>query len=81
MNIAYSLRYFKSSYTLHLQKQFNFHICLSFGLSFPSSVRVCVRKPTLFPPVVSQNVNNKSCLVCDKSEKYAFGMTLSSLGS
>ena len=32
--------------------------------------------PSLNPAVVSQNVTNKSCLVCDKSEKYAFWMTV-----
>ena len=35
-----------------------------------------VRKITPFPAVFSQNVTNKSCLVCVKSEKYAFGVTL-----
>ena len=40
------------------------------------SVRLCVRKLAQFSAVLSQNVTKKSCLVCDKSEKYAFWITL-----
>ena len=40
------------------------------------SVHVCVRKLAQFSAVLSQNVTKKSCMVCDKSEKYAFWITL-----
>ena len=40
------------------------------------SVRSCVRKPALFPAVVSKNVTNKSCLVYVQSEKYPSWVTL-----
>ena len=40
------------------------------------SVRPCVRKKAPFPAVLSQNVTNKSCLVCVMSENYAFWVTL-----
>ena len=39
-------------------------------------VRPCVRKITQIPAVLSQNVTNKSCLVCVMSETYAFWVTL-----
>ena len=45
------------------------------------SIRPCVRKLAPIPAVVSQNVTNKSCLVCVMSEKYAFWVTLRLLGS
>ena len=45
----------------NLNNYFNFHLCLSFCRP---SVRPCVRKITQIPVVVSQNVTNKSCLVC-----------------
>ena len=38
--------------------------------------RVSVRKLAPIPAVVSENVTNKSCLVCVMSEKYAFLVTL-----
>ena len=38
--------------------------------------RPSVRKITQIPAVVSQNVTNKSCLVCVESEKYASWVTL-----
>ena len=37
----------------------------------------CVRKLAPVPAVVSQNVTNKSCLVCAMSEKYSFWVTIS----
>ena len=40
------------------------------------SVRASVRKLAPNSAVVSENVTNKSCLVCDKSEKYASWVTL-----
>ena len=40
------------------------------------SVRASVRKLAQIPAVVSENVTNKSCLVCVMSEKYAFWVTL-----
>ena len=46
----------------YLNKYFDFHVCLSFRR--PSAVHPCVRKLAPFPAVVSQNVTNKSCLVC-----------------
>ena len=51
-------------------------VCPSVRPSVRSSVRLCVRKLAQFSAVLSQNVTKKSCLVCDKSEKYAFWITL-----
>ena len=59
---------------VYLNNYFDFHV----GLSFRVSVRrLCVRKLAPIPAVVSQNVTNKSCLVCVISEKYALLVTLS----
>ena len=59
---------------------FNSEITISTSTSVCSSVRpsvrLCVRKLAQIPAVVSQNVTNKSCLVCVMSEKYAFWFTL-----
>ena len=59
----------------NLNNYFDFHVCLSFR---PPSAAVCacVRKLALIPSVVLQNVTNKSCLVCVKSEKYESLVTL-----
>ena len=38
--------------------------------------RASVQKLAPIPAVVSENVTNKSCLVCDKSEKYPSWVTL-----
>ena len=49
----------------------------------PSSV-VRLLSVGKLPPilaVISQNVNNKSCLLCVQSEKYAFWVTLRPVGS
>ena len=62
--------------TENLNNYFDFHVCLSIRSSVRSSVRLCVRKLAQFSAVLSQNVTKKSCLVCDKSEKYAFWITL-----
>ena len=43
-------------------------------MSVSPSVHLYVRPP--IPAVVSENVTNKSCLVRDKSEKYASWVTL-----
>jgi len=40
------------------------------------SVRACVRILAPIPAVVSQNVTNKSCLICVMREKYACWVTL-----
>ena len=56
---------------MNLNNYFDFHVCLSFRRR-PSVRRPCVRKITQIPAIVSQNVTNKSCLVCVISEKYAF---------
>ena len=40
------------------------------------SVRLSVRKLISIPASVSQNVTDKSCLVCVKSKKYASWVTL-----
>ena len=53
----------------HLNNYFDFHVCLSIRGSVvlvPSP-----QKLTSIPASVSQNVINKSCLLCVKSEKYA----------
>ena len=52
----------------HLNNYFDFHVCLSF--------RPSAQKLTSIPASVSQNVTNKSSLVCVKSEKYASWVTL-----
>ena len=39
-------------------------------------MRASVQKLAPIPALVSENVTNKSCLVCDKSEKYASWVTL-----
>ena len=49
--------------------------------SFFQSVCLCVRKLQAIPAVISQNVTNKSSLVCVKSEKYAFFVNLRPLRS
>ena len=49
----------------NLNNYIKFHVCLS----------IC-KKLVQIPAVVSQNVTNKSCLICVKSEKYAFWVTL-----
>ena len=56
----------------HLNNYFRLRICLSFCM--------WVRN-TSVPAVVSLNVNNKSCLTCVKTEKYAFWDTHRPLGS
>ena len=61
----------------HLKNNyFQLQVCLSFR----PSLRLWVRH-TLGFQVASQYVTNKSSLVCVKSEKYAFGVTLRLLGS
>ena len=60
----------------HLNNYFDFHVCLSFRLLLRPSVRASVRTPAPIPAVVSENVTNKSCLICVMSEKYAFWVTL-----
>ena len=47
----------------NLTNHFNFHVCLTFCLC-----------PSLSPIFenLSQKASNKSCLICVKSEKYAF---------
>ena len=60
----------------YLNNYFDFHVCLSIRSFVRLSVRLCVRKLAQFSAVLSQNVTKKSCLVCDKSEKYAFWITL-----
>ena len=65
------------SYATHLNNYFDFHVCLSirpwFWLRFRGSVRPNLSST---PASVSQNVTNKSCLLCIKSEKYASWVTL-----
>ena len=52
-------------------------------MSVCPSVHGCVRHTVQFPisAVVSQNLTKESFLVCVKSKKYAFWITLSPLGS
>ena len=57
----------------NLNDYFDLHVCLSIRLSV---FRPCVRNLTPLSPVLSQNVTNKSCLVCVMSEKYASWVTL-----
>ena len=62
----------------YLNNYFDFHVCLSFRRP---SVRPSVRKITQVTAVITQNVTNKSCLLCVMSEKYAFLVTLRLLWS
>ena len=52
----------------YLNNYFDFHVCLSVRPSVRHSVILSVWKLAPFPAVVSQNVTNKSCLVCVKSK-------------
>ena len=54
-----------------------------FNLHVNSSLRchISILSHFTIPAVRSQNVTNKSCLVCVKSEKYAFWVTLRLTGS
>ena len=61
---------------LNLNNYFDFHVCLSIHPFVRSSVVLSPQKLTSIPASVSQNVTNKSCLVCVKSEKYASWVTL-----
>ena len=66
----------------YLNNYFDFHVCLSICTCFHLSVfRPCVWNLTPLPTVLSQIVTNKSCLVCDKSEKCAFYVNFRPLGS
>ena len=47
----------------------------------PSLRCLCVRKLTPFSAVISQNVTNKSFMVCVDDEKYAILVTLGPIGS
>ena len=63
---------------LHLHNYFVVHVCLSMRhkcWQHPVSV------PISIPLDASQNVSNKSCLVCVKNEKYAYWVTFRPLGS
>ena len=63
----------------YLNNYFDFHVCLSIRLSVVPSVRGSGSvRPNLtsIPASVTQNVTNKSCLVCVKSEKYASWVAL-----
>ena len=62
----------------HLNNYFDFHVCLSIRSRSSSvpSVFPSRRKLTSVPSSVSQNVTNKSCLLCVKSENYASWVTL-----
>ena len=60
-------------------------VCPSIRLSVRGSVHPSVvpscRKLTSIPASISQNVTNKSCLLCIKSEKYASWVTLDPSGT
>ena len=62
-----------SDHSINLNNYFDFHVCLSIRLWFRGSVRLNL---TSISASLSQNVTNKSCLVCVKSEKYASWVTL-----
>ena len=49
---------------IYLNNYFDFHVRLSFRPFVRPFVRSCVRILYQFPTVISQNVTNKSCLVC-----------------
>ena len=62
---------------MHLNNYFHFHVRLSIRVCVCVSVClfVCPKKIP-FSEVVSQNVTNKSCLMCVQSEKYASWVNL-----
>ena len=62
----------------NLNNYFDFHVCLSIHPFVRPFVRPVpsTQKLTSIPASVSQNVTNKSCLVCVKSKKYASWVTL-----
>ena len=62
--------------TFDLNNYFDFHVCLFICPSVCWSVSLCDRKVAQFHAVVSQNITNESCLVCVKSENYAFWVIL-----
>ena len=67
--------YMPEKVSINLNNYFNLHVCLSLCL--------CVRHTLqldLIPPVVSQNLTDKSCLVCVTRELYTFWVILRSLG-
>ena len=55
----------------------NYHVCPSLLLP-PSLVHYPVLSHLTIPAVRSQNITNKSCLVCVQSEKYASWVNLTS---
>ena len=67
-----------NDFTYHLHNYFNLHVCLSLRRRRRPS------RPTFefpIPSVVWQSVTNKSWLVCVKSEKCTFLVTIRPLGS
>ena len=58
----------------NLNNYFDIHVCLSFRRRLRR--RASVRKLIPISAVGSQNITNKSCLVCVMSAKYAFWVTL-----
>jgi len=82
-----ALRIRFSSYSFNMKINFSCYQVESTELFKPFSpdggeVPVCPVCPVTLPipAVAKQNVTDKSCLVCDKSEKYAFLVTLTPLG-
>ena len=65
----------------YLNNYFRLHVCLSVRPSVRTYVRTSHFHFFRIPAVVSQNVTNKSCLACVKSEKYVVWVTLRPLGS
>ena len=62
---------------VHLNNYFDFHVCLSIrGSVLPSFRHSVCPKTSPNSCSLSQNVTNKSYLVCVKSEKYASWVTL-----
>ena len=59
----------------NLNNYFDFHVCLSIRVPFVRGSG-SVRPNLTSIPSVSQNVTNKSCLVCVMSEKYSSWVTL-----
>ena len=56
----------------HLDNYFRLHLCLSFH----TFVHLYITFPFFsIPAIVSQNVTDKSCLACVKSEKYVVWVT------
>ena len=75
-------RYFLvTHYCQKFDTQSSKNLLISDLMSVFPSILLCLNLQFTIPVVVLQNLTVKSCLVCVESKKYAFWVTLRSLGS